>query len=139
MRKTAVAVAFLAILLAGCGANSATESTQPEETTSGTATESTQPEEGTAYTTTQNIQPEETTSETTALAEEETATPTVAPTGRVSAIGDSVMLGAVDALQREVPNLAIIYAQGCLQARPLSTSSGGGAPPAKSGTWWWYT
>jgi hypothetical protein len=34
----------------------------------------------------------------------------------VSAIGDSVMLGAVEALQREIPNLSAIDAQGCLQA-----------------------
>jgi lysophospholipase L1-like esterase len=34
----------------------------------------------------------------------------------VSAIGDSAMLGAVDALQRKIPNLALVDAQGSRQA-----------------------
>ncbi len=37
------------------------------------------------------------------------------PVGRVSAIGDSVMLGAVYALQQEMPNLGIVDAQVGLQ------------------------
>jgi hypothetical protein len=71
------------------------KSAQPQETTVDTITGSTQPE---------------TTAETAAIPEkaappEKTAPPekaapptTVAPAGWVSAIGDSVMLGAVDAL-----------------------------------------
>jgi peptidoglycan/LPS O-acetylase OafA/YrhL len=38
------------------------------------------------------------------------------PTGTVAAVGDSAMLGAVDALQRKVPNLAVIDARGSRQA-----------------------
>jgi hypothetical protein len=39
-----------------------------------------------------------------------------APTGKVTAIGDSAMLGAVDALQQEIPNLVTIDARGSRQA-----------------------
>jgi len=39
-----------------------------------------------------------------------------APKGTVTAVGDSAMLGAVDALQREIPNLTIIDARGSRQA-----------------------
>jgi hypothetical protein len=39
----------------------------------------------------------------------------VAPAGLVSAIGDSTMLGAVNALQREIPNLTLLDAQGSRQ------------------------
>ncbi len=38
-----------------------------------------------------------------------------APAGLVTAIGDSTMLGATDALQQEIPNLALIDAQGSRQ------------------------
>jgi hypothetical protein len=38
------------------------------------------------------------------------------PAGTVTAIGDSAMLGAVDVLQQEVPNLTIIDARGSRQA-----------------------
>jgi peptidoglycan/LPS O-acetylase OafA/YrhL len=38
-----------------------------------------------------------------------------APRGRVTAIGDSVMLGAVDALQQDIPRLTIIDARGSRQ------------------------
>jgi hypothetical protein len=38
-----------------------------------------------------------------------------APRGRVTAIGDSVMLGAVDALQRDIPGLTTIDARGSRQ------------------------
>jgi peptidoglycan/LPS O-acetylase OafA/YrhL len=37
------------------------------------------------------------------------------PTGTVAAVGDSAMLGAVDTLQREVPNLSVIDARGSRQ------------------------
>ena len=38
-----------------------------------------------------------------------------APTGTVTAVGDSVMLGAVETLQQEIPNLAVIDARGSRQ------------------------
>ncbi len=105
---------FLAILLTGCGANTTTESTQPRETTADIATGSTQPEttSGTATI------PEETTGITaeTAPPAEKIAPATVAPVGQVTVIGDSVMKGAVSALQQEIPNLGVIDVQGNLQA-----------------------
>ena len=77
MRKSAIAAAFLAILLTGCGAETPsaeapTRSAQPQETTADTITGSTQPE---------------TTAETAAIPEktappEKAAPPTtVAPAG----------------------------------------------------------
>jgi hypothetical protein len=45
-----------------------------------------------------------------------TAPSATAPTGTVTAVGDSAMLGAVYVLQREIPNLAIIDARGSRQA-----------------------
>ena len=44
-----------------------------------------------------------------------------APRGRVTAIGDSVMLGAVDALQQDIPRLTTIDARGSRQV-PEATS-----------------
>jgi lysophospholipase L1-like esterase len=60
---------------------------------------------------------EETTAGTSAADKEETAPPaaTSAPAGWVSAVGDSVMLGAIDVLQQEIPNLALVDAQGSRQ------------------------
>ena len=98
MRRLTIVAVFLTILLAGCCANTTTESTR--EATGDTTDRSTQPE----------------TTVRVAAVPEKTATATVAPAGRVSAIGDSVMLGAVEALQRKIPNLSAIDAQGCLQA-----------------------
>jgi hydrogenase maturation factor len=46
--------------------------------------------------------------------EETTPATSSAPTGWVSAIGDSVMLGAIDALQ-QIPNLALVDVQGSRQ------------------------
>ena len=101
MRRLTIAAAFLAMLLAGgCGAGTATQSTQPEETTAAdTATGSTGPE---------------TIAEATTVPEK-TAPATAAPAGWTAAIGDSVMLGAIDALQQEIPDLALIDAQGSRQ------------------------
>jgi hypothetical protein len=143
MRKSTIAVAFLAILFTGCAADTATESTLPEETTAGTAIESTQPLKTTAETAavpektapTTPAVPEKTAPTTagTAVASQKAAPATAAvpekaapatgapasalptPVGRVSAIGDSVMLGAVYALQQQIPNLGIIDAQVSLQ------------------------
>jgi lysophospholipase L1-like esterase len=99
MRRLPIVAAFVAVLLAGCGVGATSQSTQPEETTASVATGTTQPEN---------------TAENTA-APEKTVPPTVAPAGWVSAIGDSVMLGAVDALQEEVPDLVLLSAQGSRQ------------------------
>jgi len=105
---------FLAILLTGCGANTTTESTQPSETTADIATGSTQPETTSETTTI----PEETTRITaeTAPPAEKMTPATAAPAGQVPVIGDSVMKGAVGALQQEIPNLGVIDVQGSLQA-----------------------
>src|SRR5215212_8735744 len=115
MRKLVISVAFLAMLLAGCGADTATQGTQPEESAAGTTTGITQPE-----TTARTVAVPEKTApveKTTAPAEKTAAPATVAPAaGWVSAIGDSVMLGAVEALQQEIPNLALIDARGSRQA-----------------------
>ena len=114
MRKLAISVAFLAMLLAGC-ADTATQGTQPEESAADTTTGITQPE-----TTARTVAVPEKTApveKTTAPAEKTAAPATVAPAaGWVSAIGDSVMLGAVEALLREVPNLALVDARGSRQA-----------------------
>jgi peptidoglycan/LPS O-acetylase OafA/YrhL len=45
-----------------------------------------------------------------------TASSSKAPTGTVTAVGDSAMLGAVYTLRREIPNLTIIDARGSRQA-----------------------
>jgi hypothetical protein len=97
MRRSTIVVVFLMLLLAGCGANTTTESTR----------------EATGDTTARSAQSEATIRVT--AVPEKTTSATVAPAGWVSAIGDSVMLGAVEALQREIPNLSAIDAQGCLQ------------------------
>ncbi len=123
MRKSTIAAAFLAILLAGgCGTGTATQSTQPEETTAAdTATGSTR---------------SETIAEAAAIPEK-TAPATVAAAGWTAAVGDSVMLGAIDALEQEIPDLALIDAQAAASPhRPLSTSCGGVAQPVSSETAW---
>jgi lysophospholipase L1-like esterase len=83
------------------------ESARPKEIASNGAT----------HAATGGARPEETTAGTSAADQEETAPPaaTSAPAGWVSAVGDSVMLGAVDALQQEIPNLALVDAQGSRQ------------------------
>lgn len=70
------------------------ESTQQEENIAGGATEEPQPE---------------------ATAPLEETAPTSAPQGWVIAIGDSVMVGAVDALEQQVTDLALLDAQGSRQ------------------------
>ena len=132
MRKLAIAAAFLALLLTGCGAEAPsaeapTKSAQPQETTADTITGSTQPE--TAAIPEKAALPEKT-------APPEKAAPPYhrRAAGWVSAIGDSVMLGAVDALLQKTPNLALIDAQGSRQPPPLSTSSGAAALPVNSET-----
>jgi hypothetical protein len=83
------------------------ESVRPKETVS----------TGAAGAATGGTRSEETTAGTSTADQEKTAPPaaTSAPTGWVSAVGDSVMLGAVDALQQEISNLALVDAQGSRQ------------------------
>jgi peptidoglycan/LPS O-acetylase OafA/YrhL len=52
---------------------------------------------------------------TRSTAAERTGKATGSSAGAVTAVGDSAMLGAVDALQHEVPNLAVIDARGSRQ------------------------
>jgi hypothetical protein len=86
------------------------ESTQPQETTAGTAAESTQP--GTAA---ESTQPD-TTDRTVVVPQTDTPPPITTPAHYwVDAVGDSVMLGAVDALHQEIPNLVLLNAQGSRQ------------------------
>src|ERR671938_689693 len=78
------------------------------------ASEETPTKETTTITTTATTQPESTT--VTAAVPEKTTPATTAPhAGWVSAIGDSVMLGAVEALQQKMPNLGLLNAQGSRQ------------------------
>jgi len=102
MSKLAVSLAFLAALLAGCGAsNTATQNTSPEETT-------------TTENTAQSTQLDSTAE--TAPALEKTTAASGAPAARwVSAIGDSVMITAIEALEQEIPNLGLLNAQGSRQ------------------------
>jgi hypothetical protein len=103
MRKSAVLGVFLMALVAGCGAsNTATQNTSPEETTStGTMAQSTELESA---------------AETAPAPEKTTAATTgELATGWVSAMGDSVMIGAIEALEQEIPNLGLLNAQGSRQ------------------------
>ena len=102
MRKLAVSLAFLAALVAGCApSNTASQNTSPEETT-------------TTETTAQSTQLDSTAE--TAPAPEKTTAASGAPAARwVSAIGDSVMIGAIEALEQEIPNLGLLNAQGSRQ------------------------
>ena len=78
----------------------ASKETTTKETTAGSTTASTQPESTTA---------------TAAVPEKTAPTATTPHAGWVSAIGDSVMLGAVEALQQQIPNLGLLNAQGSRQ------------------------
>jgi hypothetical protein len=102
MRNLSVLATFLAAaLLVGCSGadNTAAQKTPPEDATVGSTTVSTQPEN----------------TMVTAVVPEKAATAKDEPAGWVSALGDSVMLGAVEALQQEIPNLGLLNAQGSRQ------------------------
>jgi len=102
MRKLAVSLAFLAALLAGCAAsNTASQNTSPEETT-------------TTETTAQSTQLDST-AETAPAPEKTTAARGELAAHWVSAIGDSVMVGAIEALEQEIPSLGLLNAQGSRQ------------------------
>jgi lysophospholipase L1-like esterase len=70
-------------------------------------------EAATASAATGNVQSETTTE--TAAGDQKTTSATAAPADWVSAVGDSVMLGAIDPLQQEVPKLGLLDAQGSRQ------------------------
>jgi hypothetical protein len=82
--------------------------------------ESTQPEAAGAEAAASTDAATETTQSETTVAPvvgpEKTTPAAVAPTGWVSAVGDSVMLGAVDALQQKILNLGLLNAQGSRQS-----------------------
>jgi len=90
-----------------------------EETPTGTAADGKQPKTIVGAST--GSAPPESTDHDAIAAPEKSATvqktsPDVAaPAGLVTAIGDSTMLGAVDALQQQIPNLALLDAQGSRQ------------------------
>src|SRR5919199_4273999 len=85
-----------------------------QKTTNEQASKETTTKQTTAISTTASTQPESTT--VTAAVPEKTAPATTAPhAGWVSAMGDSVMLGAVEALQQKMPNLGLLNAQGSRQ------------------------
>jgi len=116
MRELSIVIAFLALLLTECAACTATESTQPQETTVDIATGSTQPETtlGSAV-----VLEERTETTTEAAPPPKTRTPaTVAPADQVTAIGASVMKGAVGTLQQKIPNL-----RDCLKTSKSDTPS----------------
>jgi len=115
MRELSIVIAFLALLLTGCVAYTATESTRPQEINTDIAATGNTPRETTARTAVVLEERTETTTEATAPPETR-APATVAPAGQVTAIGDSVIKGAVGALQQQIPNLGIIDVQGSLQA-----------------------
>src|ERR671938_1014749 len=78
------------------------------------STETTTQQTTAVSSTTATTQPERTTA-TAAVPEKTAATTTASQVGWVSAIGDSVMLGAVEALQQKMPNLGLLNAQGSRQ------------------------
>jgi hypothetical protein len=129
MRRLIIILAVLLVVLpAGCGAAAATKDIQPEitsgtvakgtphQTTARTTAEPT--ESGTAASTSENDQTEK---NLEAMANERTHNAesahlhTAEPADLVTVIGDSVMLGAVDALERKIPNLVLLDAQGSRQ------------------------
>src|SRR4051812_29536715 len=108
MRELAILAAFLAALVVGCGANNtATQNTSSTEETTAAGT-----------TPAQGIQPESA-AETAPAPEKTTAATGELAAGWVSAIGDSVMLGAIEELEQEMPNLALLNTQG---SRPPSAA-----------------
>lgn len=83
---------------------------QPQQASSSSSAEDTSPR-----TIAESTQSEEITSKTVAETTEKADPSTASPAGWVSTIGDSVMIGATDALQQEIPNLGLIDAQGSRQ------------------------
>src|ERR687886_2537623 len=78
------------------------------------STETTTQQTTVVSSTTASTQPERTTA-TAAVPEKTAATTTASQVGWVSAIGDSVMLGAVETLQQKIANLGLLNAQGSRQ------------------------
>ena len=103
---------LFAILALGSIGTSLYSSTSQETSNKQVSKEATI-QETTADTTLGGTQPESTAS--TGTVPQKTGSATVTPGSWVSAIGDSVMLGAAESLLQEIPNLALIDAQGSRQ------------------------
>lgn len=107
---TAVCAAYTLLTAAGLlgnpasGAEDPAGSSQPETTAGGTRPE-----------TTDHVAVPEKTDAAERSDPAETTEPDAASADLVTAVGDSTMLGAVDALRLEIPNLALVDAQGSRQ------------------------
>jgi hypothetical protein len=105
---TGVCAAYTLLAVTGIFDNATATGRELRETTAGTVVEGKQPEA---------TQPDSAASapwETNREPEERTDA--VASAALASAIGDSAMLGAVDSLEQEMPNLVLIDAEGSRQA-----------------------
>jgi hypothetical protein len=98
---TAVCAAYTLLAVISVFGDATATGREVRETTAGTVAEGTNPE---------------TTQPDSVAPTPEERTDAAASAYLASAIGDSAMLGAVDALEREMPNLALIDAQGSRQA-----------------------
>jgi hypothetical protein len=106
---------LLAVMTLG-GIGAFLYSNASQKSTNEQASEETTAEKTTADTTTQSTQQLQSTTLTAAVPEKTATARTIEPAaGWVSAMGDSVMLGAVGALQQEIPNLGLLNAQGSRQ------------------------
>ena len=105
---TGVCAAYTLLAVTGVFDNATATGRELRETTAGTVVEGMQPE--TAQPDSAASAPEETSGEP------EERSDTVAAAALASAVGDSAMLGAVDALEQEMPNLVLIDAEGSRQA-----------------------
>jgi hypothetical protein len=109
-------ILLLAVLaLGGIGAFLYSTNTSLLTRNGQTSKGSTTPEQNSATVSTTASNRPESTTVTAALPEKTAATTSKSAAGWVSAIGDSVMVGAVEALQQEIPNLGLLNAQGSRQ------------------------
>ena len=111
---TAVCAAYTLLTVTGVFGNATATGRDLRETTAGTVAEDTHPQTTQRDSASSTPTPEETLAEPNGAPDEKTDA--AASAGLVSAIGDSAMLGAVDALEQEMPNLVLIDAQGSRQA-----------------------
>ena len=105
---TGVCAAYTLLAVTGVFDDATATGRELRETTAGTVVEGKQPE------TTQPDSAASAPGETNGEPEERTDA--VASAALASAIGDSAMLGAVDSLEQEMPNLVLIDAEGSRQA-----------------------
>ncbi len=115
-RRRGLFVFILLVVLLALGASAAFlySNTSPLRSNEQASTETTTQQTTAVSSTTASTQPERTTA-TAAVPEKTAATTTASHVGWVSAIGDSVMLGAVEALQQKIANLGLLNAQGSRQ------------------------